>query len=401
MSETVVLAYSGGLDTSWCVPWLKETRGAEVVTVLVDCGGFSDAELEALAERSRTLGAREHRVVDARRRFFDEVLQYLVMGNVLRGQLYPLCVGAERTLQAKAVAEVAREMGARAVAHGCTAAGNDQVRFEVALSTVAPELEILAPIRDQAPSREDELTFLKDRDLPVPAFGADYSVNIGMWGVTIGGKETTDTREGLPEDAWVWTKGAFETPAAPRSLTLGFTAGVPDRLDGEAMDPVALIARLNREAAAYGIGRGIHLGETILGMKGRVAFEAPAATCLITAHRELEKLTLTGRQQELKDQVAPLYGKWVHEGQHLEPAARDLEALLASSQARVTGEVRCTLRPGAVFVEGVTSPYSLRDASRAVYGEAVGEWTPADARGFSRLVGLPARLHVRAGGEES
>lgn len=401
MSETVVLAFSGGLDTSWCVPWLKENRDAEVVTVTADVGGF-DADARAdLAARSEALGASRHIHIDARAMFFDEVLRFLVMGNVLRGHLYPMCVGAERTLQAREVARVAQELGAGAVCHGCTAAGNDQVRFEVALRTLASELEILAPIRDLAPSREDELRYLEERDLPVPAFGAAYSVNAGLWGVTIGGRETTDTKDPLPEEQWVWTRGAFDVPKDPVPMTVGFEAGVPCSIDGEARDPVAVIEALNTRAGQLGIGRGIHLGDTILGMKGRVAFEAPAAAVLVTAHRELEKLTLTGRQQQVKDQVAAIYGAMVHEGQFLEPTARDIEALMLSSQARVTGEVKLLLRPGALFVEGVTSPVSLRDATRSVYGEATGEWTPEDARGFSRMLALPAMLHARAGKSSS
>jgi argininosuccinate synthase len=335
--------------------------------------------------------------VDGRETLFDEVVRFLIMGNVLRGNVYPLCVGAERSLQAREVARVAKEVVAKAVAHGCTAAGNDQVRFEVALRTVAPELEIIAPIRDRHPSREDEVRYLKERGLPVPAKGAAYSINAGLWGVTIGGQETKGTRDSIPEEAWVRTRGAFDRNRSPERHVLGFASGVPSSLDGQPLHPVALIEKLDPLAAQYGIGRGIHLGETILGMKGRVAFEAPAAGVIITAHRELEKLTLTARQQSVKEQAARAYGDLVHEGQFLEPTCRDIEALLLSSQARVTGEVHLLFRTGSVFVEGVTSPWSLRDASSSVYGEAIGEWTPEDARGFSRIVALPGMLHARAG----
>ncbi len=397
MPETVVLAFSGGLDTSWCVPWLRETRKAEVVTVTVDVGGFDAAARKDLEARAMRLGATRHLFVDGRKTLFDELLRYLIMGNVLRGGVYPLCVGAERSLQARESAKVAREIGAKGVAHGCTAAGNDQVRFEVALRTVAPELEIIAPIRDLHPSREDEVAFLKTRGLPIPGFGAAYSVNTGLWGVTIGGQETKGTRETLPEAAWVRTKGAFDHPRAPERHVLGFDQGIPCSLDGERLDPVSLIETLDAKAAVFGIGRGIHLGDTILGMKGRVAFEAPAAHVLIGAHRELEKLTLTGRQQAVKDSVARTYGDLVHEGQFLEPTCRDIEALFRSTQERVSGEVHLLFRPGSFFVEGVTSPWSLRDASASVYGEAIGEWTPEDARGFSRLLALPGMLHARAG----
>ena len=405
MSEPIVLAFSGGLDTSFCVPWLAETYGRPVVTVTVDTGGLDAASAAALAERSWQLGAVEHRLVDGREAFFERVLRFLIMGNVRRGQVYPICVGAERGIQAQLVAAAARQLASRTVAHGCTAAGNDQVRFEVALRTLAPELEVLAPVRDQPRPRAAQVAYLEARGLPVPSFGAAYSVNRGLWGVTIGGRETLDSVEPIPESAWVLTRGAFEggnageageaAPRPERRLRLGFERGVPVTVDGEALAPVALIERLEQAAAVYGIGRGIHLGETILGIKGRVAFEAPAAEVLLTAHRELEKLTLTGRQQRVKETVAAVYGDLVHEGQHLEPVCRDIEALLLSSQARVTGEVRLLLRTGQLFVEGVSSPASLLAASRGVYGEAAGEWSAADARGFSRLAALPSMLWAR------
>jgi argininosuccinate synthase len=276
-----------------------------------------------------------------------------------------------------------------------TAAGNDQVRFEVALRTLAPELDILAPIRDEGFSREQEVASLEAWGFDIPSQRAAYSVNRGLWGCTIGGKETTDTVEPLPEDAWVLTRGAFDKPRAPEVHKIGFDRGIPSSIDGARLAPVALIEKLDSLAAPFGIGRGIHLGDTIFGLKGRVAFEAPAATVIILAHRELEKLVLTARQQRLKDTVAASYGDWIHEGQFLEPACRDAEALFLSSQQRVTGEVQVRMRPGFGFVEGVQSPFSLKTASKGVYGEAVGEWTAADARGFSRLQALPGMLHAR------
>ncbi len=400
MPDAIVLAFSGGLDTSFCVPWLAERHGAEVITVTVDTGGLSDADRERLASSSRALGAARHVLVDGRQAYFDETLRHLIAGNVLRGNLYPLCVGAERGLQARLVASVAREAGARAVAHGSTAAGNDQVRFEVALRTLAPELEVIAPIRDEGFSRAQEVAYLAERGVAWPSERAAYSVNTGLWGCTIGGRETNDTVASLPEEAWVLTRGAFDAPRAPESHAIAFERGVPVALDGSAAAPVPLVEALNALGGSFGIGRGIHLGDTILGLKGRVAFEAPAAAILIAAHRELEKLTLTARQQRVKDALASTYGDLVHEGQSLEPACRDIEALFASTQARVTGEVRVLLRPGSAFVEGVSSPHSLKAASRAVYGEAAGEWTAADARSFSRMLALPGMLHARAGGGE-
>lgn len=397
MKDPIVLAFSGGLDTSFCIPFLSEMLGRPVVTVTVDTGGIDSEAAVLLAERSRALGAVEHVLVDGREAFFDQVIRFLIMGNVRRGQTYPLCVGAERVVQAAEVARAAARLGTRTVAHGSTGAGNDQVRFDVALRTLSPGLEILAPVRDQPRPRTEQVAFLEQRGLPVPPFGAAYSINRGLWGVTIGGRETLDTAEPLPEPAWVLTRGVFESPLPPRPAAVGFMRGVPTSFDGQELPPVELLARVESAAAAYGIGRGIHLGETILGIKGRVAFEAPAAEVLLTAHRELEKLTLTGRQLRVKEMVSAVYGDLVHEGQHLEPVCRDIEALLASSQERVTGEVRLLFRPGQVFVEGVTSPFSLLAASKGIYGEATGEWTAADARGFSRLAGLPGMLWARAG----
>ncbi len=395
MSDPIVLAFSGGLDTSFCIPWLAETYGRPVVTVTVDTGGIDEAAAQSLAVRSRALGAADHFLVDARDAFFQQVIRFLIMGNVRRGQVYPLCVGAERVIQAQEVAKAAERLGTLTVAHGSTAAGNDQVRFEVALRTLRPGLEILAPVRDTPRPRPEQVAYLESRHLPIPTFGAAYSINRGLWGVTIGGKETLDTTESIPESAWVLTQGAFDTQTSPSRHTIAFRQGVPVALDGEALSPVQLIEKVEILAAGYGIGRGIHLGETILGIKGRVAFEAPAAEVLLTVHRELEKLTSTGRQLRMKETVSAVYGDLVHEGQHLDPVCRDIEALLLSSQERVTGEVHCLLRPGQVFVEGVSSPFSLRDASKGIYGEAAGEWTAADARGFSRIVSLPGELYAR------
>lgn len=395
---TVALAYSGGLDTNWCIPILKQ-QGYEVLTVTVDVGGFSDDELHNMQNCSLALGASEHIVVPAKQMFFDEVIRYLIAGNVLRGNLYPLCVGSERALQVREVALIAKAVGASAVAHGCTAAGNDQIRFEVALRTLAPELKILAPVRDLAPSRQQQLDLLLQLGVDFPVQKAAYSVNSGLWGVTIGGVETAGTELSIPEDAWQRTSGAFEQPKPKSSHMLSFQSGMPCALDGKEIDPVSLIEELDDLAGSYGLGRGIHVGETILGIKGRVAFEAPAASVLIPAHRELEKITLTKRQQALKDTVAALYGEWVHEGLFTEPATRQVESLFADSQARVTGDVHFELRPGNLFVTGATSPYSLHAVSRAVYGEASGEWTVEEARGFSRLFGLAGILHARAGSD--
>jgi argininosuccinate synthase len=292
---------------------------------------------------------------------------------------------------------MARKLGTGSIAHGCTAAGNDQVRFEVALRTLAPELEVIAPVRDRHFKRQEELEFLQTRKLPVPPFGAAYSINRGLWGVSIGGKETLTSQGSIPDDAWVLSKDAFTHPRPPERHTIHFDQGVPCGLDGKTLSPVDVIETLEALAGPFGIGRGIHLGDTIIGTKGRVAFEAPAAEVLLNAHRELEKLVLTGRQQRIKEMLAGPYGDWVHEGQLLDPVCRDIEALFISSQQRVSGVVHVMFRPGSIFVEGVDSPYSLMAASKGVYGEATGEWTAADALGFSRIVGLTGVFHRRAG----
>ncbi len=396
-AKPILLAFSGGLDTSFCVPWLAETYGRPIITVTVNTGGIDAEAARVLEERSKQLGAVEHYLVDARQAYFDQVLKFLVMGNVRRGNLYPLCVGAERVLQAQTAAQWARKLGTDAVAHGSTAAGNDQVRFEVALRTLAPEIEILAPVRDRAFKRPEQLEYLQTRKLPIPPFGAAYSVNRGLWGVTIGGKETLTSDGCIPDGAWVLTKDAFTNPQPAERHTIGFEAGVPCSLDGRKLDPVTLIEQVETLGAKFGVGRGIHLGDTIIGFKGRVAFEAPAAEVLLTAHRELEKLVLSARQARTKDMLSGPYGDLVHEGQHLDPVCRDMEAFFVSTQQRVTGEVHVLFRPGVVFIEGTASPYSLMKASKGAYGEAVGEWTAGEAHGFSKMLALPGIFYTRAG----
>jgi len=398
-ASPIILAFSGGLDTSFCVPWLKDTYGRDVITATVDTGGIDAEGAVALEKRAQALGAIEHILIDCKQDFFAMVIRYLLAGNVLRGQAYPLCVGAERGLQAARLAQLARERGATTVAHGCTAAGNDQVRFEVALRTLNPGLEILAPVRDNSWVREEQLEYLEHHDLPLPAQGSAYSINRGLWGITIGGRETLTSENAIPEDAWVLSADAFSNPREPSRHTLEFEAGIPVALDGEALDPVALIEALEQLAGHYGIGRGIHLGDTVLGTKGRVAFEAPAAITLITAHRELEKLVLSAQQMRVKDNIAASYGDLVHEGKQLDLVCGDIEAFLVSSQRRVTGTVKFTLQPGKLFIEGVASPHSLLAATKGVYGEAAGEWTAADALGYARILSLPGSLQTRAAGE--
>src|ERR1700691_4762798 len=270
-AKPIVLAYSGGLDTSFLVPWVAENYQRPIITVTVDTGGIDAAAAKLLRERSHALGAIEHHQVDARTDYFEQVLRFLIMGNVRRGALYPLCVGAERVMQAQTVARMARKLGSDTIAHGCTAAGNDQVRFEVALRTLAPDLTVLAPVRDRAFRRSEELEYLQQRSLPVPPFGAAYSINRGLWGVTIGGKETLTSAGSIPDDAWVLTRDAFTNPRAPERHVISFKNGRPVGLDGKSLSPVAVIEKLETLAAPFGIGRGIHLGDTIIGTKGRLA----------------------------------------------------------------------------------------------------------------------------------
>ena len=393
MSKTVLLAFSGGLDTSFCVVWLAG-QGWTVHTVTVDTGGFGPGETGRLEAWARALGAASHTTVDARGELFDEYLRHLIAGNVLRGNLYPLSVSAERVCQARRTVRVGRALGVTALAHGSTGAGNDQVRFDVAFRALAPDLEILAPIRQLAPSRADERAFLAERGFPMAEKTETYSVNEGMWGTSVGGRETHDSWSHLPEEAF--PGGVIDASLAPRQIVLSFTRGVPTAIDGAPFDPVGVVQALNAVGRAFGIGRGVHLGDTILGIKGRVGFEAPAAHLLITAHRELEKLVLTGRQLTWKDTLGTLYGSLLHEGQFFDPLARDLEAFLESSQARVTGDARLALRPYTFTVEGVRSPHALM-TSAAAYGEGSRLWTGIEAAGFAKIYGVSQMLALGAG----
>jgi len=390
----VALAFSGGLDTSFCVIWLRE-QGWDVATVTVDTGGFDAAELERIESTAQALGAVAHVTEDARHELFDGYLRYLVFAGALRGQAYPLSVSAERVCQATRVVARARSLGAVALAHGSTGAGNDQVRFDTAFRALAPDLSLLTPIRDLGWSRAQEHEFLKERGHELPAKLAHYSVNSGMWGATVGGRETLDTWEPLPDEAY--PGGPLDAAAlSPRELVIAFAQGVPGALDGAKMDPVELVAELNELGGRYGVGRGIHLGDTILGIKGRVGFEAPAAHLLVAAHRELEKLTLTGKQQFWKETLGQLYGSLLHESHFFDPLCRDLEAFLTSSQETVTGDVRLRLLPGRFVVDGVRSPFSLMDRDVASYGEESRGWTAAEAAGFARLYGVQQTLALRA-----
>lgn len=384
------LAFSGGLDTSYAVLALKR-EGHDVVTVTVDTGGFSTTDLADIQARALAVGAVEHVTVDGRFAVYDRFFRYLIQGNVLRGRVYPVAVGAERFVQAEELVRIAREKGADAIAHGCTAAGNDQVRFDVALGALANDLTIIAPVRDREIARTESTRVLNDAGVSIPAKTTKYSVNAGLVGATVGGGETHDPWETIPEEAYQEAGSIIDADASEQVIVIGFELGLPVSLDGRAFEPLALLAELESRARPLGIGRGVHLGDTVLGIKGRIGFVAPAATVLIGAHHELEKLVLTKRQSVFKDNAGAYYGDLLHEGLYLDPVCRDLERLIDSSQALVTGEVRVHLKRGTFNVLGARSPHSLVDAG-AVYGEESDLWSGEDTRGFARIFGLPSRI---------
>jgi argininosuccinate synthase len=392
----IVLAFSGGLDTTFCALWLRERTGADIVTVTVDTGGFRPGELDRIAERARALKSLEHRTVDARAVVYDRFVSYLIKGNCLRGGAYPVSVGAERTAQAEAAVAVAREVGAEGIAHGSTRAGNDQIRFDVAIRALAPDLEIHAPIRELNWSRAQEADWLKERGVEIAAKTVAYSVNEGLFGTTIGGKETHDSWREVPDEVFPSTQSPLTADDAPEELVLGFECGLPVSLDGQRLDGVSLVAALNERARPHGVGRGLHVGDTILGLKGRLAFEAPAPLILIQAHRDLEKLVQTKWQAHWREMVGSFYGNLLHEGLYYDPVMRDLEAFLDSVNRRVTGEVRVRLFRGASVVTGTRSPWSMMDAKVGVYGEGASAWSGEEAAGFARIYGLSSMLARRA-----
>ena len=391
-----ILAFSGGLDTSLCVSWLRDEFGYDVITATVDTGGFDAAEVAAIEARAIETGAIKHICIDATGELFDNWLRHLIAANYLKGGVYPLSVGVERVVQAAHVVEIAREHGAVAVAHGSTGAGNDQIRFDAVVRTLNPDLKIHAPIRDLGWSRVQEAEYLAKRGVHVDPSTTRYSINAGIWGTTIGGGETKSAGEEVPGSVYPATAGPDDAPAAGVSVDIEFERGIPVALDGEHLDPIPLLRKLDALAAQHGVGRGIHLGDTILGIKGRIAFEAPAAIVVVDAHRELEKLVLTKWQQIIKDQVSQFYGLHLHEGRYLDPAMRDIEALLDSSQTRVSGNVVVRLHRGTHQVVAMTSPHSLLDASRAAYGEETGLWDGRDAEGFARISAIQSMLAHRA-----
>ena len=389
---SIVLAFSGGLDTSFCVPYLKETFDEPIYTVTVNTGGITAQDEAWLEERSKELGAEKHYTIDGRSELFWNHLNFLVKGNVLRGNVYPLCVGPERVTQAQKIVSAARELGARAIAHGSTGAGNDQVRFDVALRILASEMEIITPIRTLGYSRQQTTDYLRAHGFEVENNTTTYSINRGLWGTTIGGRETLGSKLPLPEEAYPDTLSPARCPDEALTLKLTFEKGIPTALDGNLLDPVKLIERLNELGGDHGIGRDIHVGDTILGIKGRVGFEAPAACILIKAHEELEKIILTKWQRYQKDQLGEFYGMLLHEGQHFDPVMRDIEAFLNSSQEVVTGTVDIKLFKGHISVLGCESAFSMFDLKVASYGETNTLWDARDAQGFTQIYGVHAHL---------
>jgi argininosuccinate synthase len=395
-NNPIILAFSGGLDTSFCVPWLKENYNRDIITVTVDTGGLLESDKIKLKQKSSQLGAISHVLIDAKEDFFSDTVKYLIFGNVKKGSLYPLSVGAERSTQAKKLALFAKENGLNTIAHGCTAAGNDQVRFEIILKALVENIEIIAPVRDQNWQRKDQLSYLIDHQLPTPSQGSAYSVNRGLWGVTIGGMETLTSEGSIPENAWVLSPNAFNESLEVKELSITFEGGVPIALDNKKYTPIEIIEALEEVGGKYAIGRGIHLGDTIIGTKGRVAFEAPAAEIILSTHRELEKLTLSAMQLKQKELLAMAYGEFIHEGKTLDPVCRDIEAFLQSSQNHVTGKVYFSLRTGSLFINGCSSKHSLMAASKSKYGEAASEWNARDALGFTNIQSLPGIFQSRA-----
>lgn len=387
----VILAFSGGLDTSFCVKYLTEERGMEVHSALVDTGGFSPAELKTIEEKAYSLGVASHVTLDVVDTYYNDCIRFLVYGNVLKNNTYPLSVSAERVFQATAVAKYAQEIGAKAIAHGSTGAGNDQVRFDVVFRILVPECEIITPIRDLQLSREAEIDFLKSKGVVQEWHKAAYSINKGLWGTSVGGKETLTSNGYLPEEAWPTQL----TKTEPSQITLTFEEGQLVGLNGKkSASPVEAIRELTEIAGAYAIGRDIHVGDTIIGIKGRVGFEAPAPLIIIKAHHTLEKHVLTKHQLYWKQNIGDMYGTLLHEGQFLDPVMRNFENFLENTQSNVTGKVIVQLAPYQFHIIGIESPYDLMSSKFGAYGEMNKAWSGDDVRGYSKIVSNQTMIHT-------
>ncbi len=387
--KKVVLAFSGGLDTSYCAKYLSDELGYEVHAVTINTGGFDEKDQKELEEKALQLGVSNFRFIEETANFYQKGVKYLLFGNVLKNNTYPLSVSAERVFQALAIANHANEIDADAIAHGSTGAGNDQIRFDLVFQSLCPDKEIITPIRDRTLSRHEEIEFLKSHGVEANWEKALYSINQGLWGTSVGGKETLTSDQFLPDEA-------FPTPQLkeePETIEIEFNRGEPVTVNGEKGDPVKVITKLNRIAGGFGIGRDIHVGDTIIGIKGRVGFEAPAPLILIRAHHTLEKHVLSKHQLFIKDNLAQWYGNLMHEGQYLDPVMRDIESYLNSSQQHVTGKVYVMLAPHRFQVLGISSKYDQMQSSLGQYGEMNVGWTGDDARGFAKLFSNQTKIY--------
>ncbi|MEM7654937.1 MAG: argininosuccinate synthase [Bacteroidota bacterium] len=388
-TTSVVLAFSGGLDTSFCVKYLSLEQGLDVHSAIVNTGGFSAEELKQIEARAYELGVKSHTTLDLVQEYYEDCIRYLIYGNVLKNNTYPLSVSAERVFQAKAIVEYAKSIRATRIAHGSTGAGNDQVRFDMIFDTLAPGINVITPIRDLKLSREAEIEYLQQQGVEYSWEKAKYSINKGLWGTSVGGQETLNSWDYLPEEAYPTQVTATES----KEVQLTFEKGELVGINGKEMAPVAAIQALEAIAAPFGVGRDTHVGDTIIGIKGRVGFEAAAPMIIIKAHHLLEKHTLSKWQQHWKEQLGNWYGMLLHEGQYLEPVMRDVEQFLTSTQATVSGTVRIGLAPYRFQTLGIQSAHDLMSAKFGTYGEMNRAWTGEDVKGFTKIFGNSSKIY--------